>query len=243
MTKTPLESSVGELLRQRGLRLAIAESCTGGLLGHRVTNVPGSSTYYQGSVTAYAYEAKVRLLGVRWETLEYHGAVSQETVLEMAKGVRELLAADVGLSISGIAGPGGGTREKPVGLVWIGISTEGSQQAWQFNLQGDRLAIKEQSAEQALMLLVDFLQQAEKRRQADKVEVTARFDLSGLPQPLSFKWNDRQYNISAVGRHWEDTQGKHTLVMDSTDRVHELLFVPAEGSWYLLKRSQEIRSA
>ena len=109
MTETPLEILVGDLLRQHGLRLAVAESCTGGLIGHRLTNIPGSSTYYMGSVTAYAYEAKVRLLGVTWETLEKHGAVSRATVLEMARGVRRALAADIGLAVSGIAGPGGGT--------------------------------------------------------------------------------------------------------------------------------------
>ena len=118
-----LETQIGEKLRAHGLRLAVAESCTGGLIGHRLTNIPGSSTYYMGSVTAYAYEAKVRLLGVTWETLEKHGAVSAETVSELALGVRRALAADVGIAVSGIAGPGGGTLEKPVGLVWMAAST------------------------------------------------------------------------------------------------------------------------
>lgn len=153
----PLEVVAGELLRREGLRLAVAESCTGGLVGHRLTNVPGSSTYYMGSVTAYAYEAKVRLLGVRWGTLEKYGAVSKETVLEMACGVRRALAADIGVSVSGIAGPGGGTPEKPVGLVWIGLSAAGVDEAWKFIWPGDRLAVKEQSAEAALRLLVDYL--------------------------------------------------------------------------------------
>jgi PncC family amidohydrolase len=161
MSEKLLEVLVGELLRQRGLRLAVAESCTGGLIGHRLTNVPGSSTYYMGSVTAYAYEAKVRLLGVTWETLEKHGAVSQETVIEMARGVRRALAADVGLSVSGIAGPTGGTPEKPVGLTWFGLSTPGLDQAWQMIWQGDRLQVKEHSAQYALQLLADFLEMQE----------------------------------------------------------------------------------
>ncbi len=156
-TETPLEHTLGTLLRQRGLRLALAESCTGGLLGHRITNVPGSSTYFMGGVTAYAYEAKVRLLGVRWETLEQYGAVSRETVLEMACGARRALSADLGLSVSGIAGPGGGQPGKPVGLVWIGLSAPGVEQAWNFHFQGDRLEVKTQSAQQALQLLVDYL--------------------------------------------------------------------------------------
>jgi PncC family amidohydrolase len=145
------------LLRARGLRLAVAESCTGGLIGHLITNVPGSSTYYMGSVTAYAYEAKVRLLGVRWETLEKFGAVSKETVLEMACGVRTALAADIGLSVSGIAGPGGGTPDKPVGLVWIGLSAEQVDEAWRNVWPGDRLQVKEQSAQAALQMLIDYL--------------------------------------------------------------------------------------
>jgi PncC family amidohydrolase len=157
MSQKPLEVQAGEYLRRRGLRLAVAESCTGGLIGHLITNVAGSSTYYMGSVTAYAYEAKVRLLGVRWETLEKYGAVSQETVLEMARGVRRAMAADIGLSVSGIAGPGGGTPEKPVGLTWIGLSAPGVDEAWEHIWPGDRLSVKTQTAECALRLLIDFL--------------------------------------------------------------------------------------
>lgn len=153
----PLEVVVGKLLRQQGLRLAVAESCTGGLVGHLITNVPGSSTYYMGSVTAYAYEAKVRLLGVRWETLEKYGAVSKETVLEMACGVRRALAADIGAAVSGIAGPGGGTPDKPVGLAWVGLSAAGVDEAWRFIWEGDRMDIKEQSAHAVLQRLVDYL--------------------------------------------------------------------------------------
>jgi PncC family amidohydrolase len=137
----------------------VAESCTGGLLGHRLTNVPGASTYYLGSITAYSYEAKVRLLGVTWETLEKTGAVSEETSLEMARGVRRALAADVGLSITGIAGPGGGTPEKPVGLTWIGLSTPHFSKAWRYVWEGDRIKVKEQSAEAALKLLEEFMGQ------------------------------------------------------------------------------------
>ena len=152
-----LEEVVGNLLRDRGWRLAVAESCTGGLIGHRLTNVAGSSTYYMGSITAYAYEAKVRLLGVQWSTLEKYGAVSKPVVIEMARGVRRALAADIGLSVSGIAGPGGGTIDKPVGLTCFGISIPDQELAWQVIWQGNRLANKEQSAEHTLKLLVDYL--------------------------------------------------------------------------------------
>jgi PncC family amidohydrolase len=160
MAEKPLEIIVGELFRRRGLRLAVAESCTGGLVGHRLTNVAGASTYYMGSVTAYAYEAKVRLLGVHWETLERYGAVSKETVLEMASGVRHALAADIGVAVSGIAGPGGGTPEKPVGLTWFGLSADGVDEAWSHIWKGNRVQIKEQSAEQVLRLLADFLMES-----------------------------------------------------------------------------------
>ena len=152
-----LESAVGDALRAQGLRLAVAESCTGGLIGHRVTNVPGSSTYYMGSIIAYAYEAKVRLLDVQWETLEAHGAVSSETVAEMALGVRRALAADIGLSVSGIAGPTGGTPEKPVGTVCFGLSSAAENWTRQQHFAGDRQAVKAQAADYALQLLLDFL--------------------------------------------------------------------------------------
>ncbi len=155
----PLENQVGELLKALRWKLAVAESCTGGLVGHRITNIPGSSDYYLGSVTAYAYEAKVRLLGVRWSTLEQHGAVSRAVVLEMARGVRSALEADVGLSVSGIAGPGGATPEKPVGYTWVGLSTPDSEAAWEFTFQGDRIENKTQAAEAALRVLVETLRE------------------------------------------------------------------------------------
>jgi len=159
MTEQALEFIAAKLLRKRGLRLAVAESCTGGLVGHRLTNVAGSSTFYMGSVTAYAYEAKVRLLGVRWRSLEKFGAVSEEVVLEMALGVRRTFASDIGLSVSGIAGPGGGTPDKPIGYTWIGLNTPSYQEARQFTWDQDRLGNKTLSAEATLQILLDYLQE------------------------------------------------------------------------------------
>jgi PncC family amidohydrolase len=158
MANIPPEVVAGELLLQKGQHLAVAESCTGGLICHRLTNVPGSSAYFRGGVVAYAYEVKVGLLGVQWKTLDTFGAVSRETVLEMAHGVRRALAADFGLAVSGVAGPGGGTPEKPVGLVWIGFSAADQELAWEFVAAGDRLSNKEQFAEKALGYLVQTLQ-------------------------------------------------------------------------------------
>ncbi len=124
-----LEARLGTLLRLRGLKLAVAESCTGGLLGNLITDVPGSSEYFVGGIIAYAYEAKVGLLGVSWDTLKAYGAVSRETVIEMARGARKVLAADLAVSVSGIAGPGGGLPNKPVGTTWIALSAESGENA------------------------------------------------------------------------------------------------------------------
>ena len=163
-----LEAQVGLVLRQHDLKLAVAESCTGGLIGHLLTNVPGSSDYYLGGIIAYSYEAKERLLGVKHTTLLTYGAVSQETVIEMARGVRAVFSPDfpigkiIGLSVSGISGPGGGMPGKPVGLVWIGLSTAGLDRAYQFVWNGDRLKNKQLSAEMALQLLIDYLQVEQK---------------------------------------------------------------------------------
>lgn len=158
-----LEFSIGETLLRRHMKLMVAESCTGGLIGHRITNVPGSSEYYLGSITAYAYEAKETLLGVKHETLLQHGAVSRETVIEMANGIRKTLSGQfpmqdlIGLSVSGIAGPGGGMPGKPVGLVWFGLSTPEGDHAWKFLWQGDRIENKTISAQQGLQILMDYL--------------------------------------------------------------------------------------
>jgi PncC family amidohydrolase len=162
MKKQPLgealENSVGELLLQRHLKLATAESCTGGLIADRITNIPGSSAYFLGGVVAYAYEAKVDLLKVSWNTLEKYGAVSRETVLEMARGARDALNADVAVSVSGIAGPGGGLPDKPVGTTWVGLSTPGGDWARMFVWEGDRLQNKADSVEAALQFIIDYLE-------------------------------------------------------------------------------------
>ena len=132
-----MEETVGKLLRERGLTLAVAESCTGGLIGHRITDVAGSSAYFLLDVATYSNEAKEKVLGVSRETLERFGAVSTETAEEMAAGVRRLAGADLAVSTTGIAGPGGGTPEKPVGTVCVGLAWEGG--AWSRRYQlGER---------------------------------------------------------------------------------------------------------
>jgi len=152
-----LEIQVGNVLRERRLKLALAESCTGGLVGDRITNISGSSEYFLGGVVAYAYEAKVALLGVSWDTLNSKGAVSPETVLEMARGVRKALDSDLAVSISGIAGPGGGTLDKPVGTTWIGLVASDGEWTRSFQFSGDRKGNKASAADVALQMLLDYL--------------------------------------------------------------------------------------
>ena len=154
-----LEVIVGHLLAERKLKLATAESCTGGLVGHRLTNVPGSSGYLEGGVIAYSYEAKERLLGVHHDTLYEHGAVSAETALEMARGARKALGADIGIAVTGIAGPGGGLPGKPVGLVYIALSARTVERVEHFSWDSDREGNKALSAEAALAMLKEFLEQ------------------------------------------------------------------------------------
>lgn len=153
-----LELKLGKLLIKHGLNLATAESCTGGLVADRITNVPGSSEYFRGGIVAYAYEAKVALLDVSWDTLRAYGAVSKETVIEMARGARMALGADIAVSVSGIAGPGGGMPDKPVGTTWIGLSTTEGDWARVHVWQGDRLQNKKYSADAAFQLILDFLE-------------------------------------------------------------------------------------
>ena len=157
MTANLEEVLRGHLLG-RGLKLATAESCTGGLVSDRITNIPGSSEYFPGGIVAYSYEAKAGLLGVLWSTLNTRGAVSEETVLEMARGARKLFDADIAVSVSGIAGPTGGTPEKPVGTTWFGLSTKDREWARHFIWNGDREQNKHDSSEAALQFVIDYLE-------------------------------------------------------------------------------------
>lgn len=148
-----LEKVLGYLLYLNNFTLAIAESCTGGLVSHLITNVSGSSSYFKGGIIAYSNEAKVGILGVRDITIEKFGAVSKKTAEEMAIGVKKVIKADIGLSITGIAGPTGETKEKPIGLVYIGLSKGIDTIVKDFLFSGEREAIKEQSAYYAMDLV------------------------------------------------------------------------------------------
>jgi len=152
-----LEEAVGRVLTERGLTLAVAESCTGGLIGHRLTSVSGSSAYFERGVVAYSNRSKIALLGVRPEVLERYGAVSAETARAMAEGARTSSGASLGLATTGIAGPTGGTPDKPVGTVYIALDSGKGAEAEHFLFPGDRAQVKMLTAETALARLLRFL--------------------------------------------------------------------------------------
>jgi PncC family amidohydrolase len=149
-----LEQRLGEQLRKHNLTIAVAESCTGGMLGSRITDVAGSSKYFLGGVIAYANEVKETLLKVSQSVIEEHGAVSAQTAKAMASGCRELFKCDIAVSITGIAGPGGGTTNKPVGFSYIGLATANKVIARNFHWQGTRLQNKESLVQAAMELIL-----------------------------------------------------------------------------------------
>ncbi|MEI0491723.1 CinA family protein [Brachyspira intermedia] len=148
---------VVELLIQRGLKVTSAESCTGGLFAAHITSVSGSSECFEGSFVTYSNEIKHRMINVREETLEKYGAVSEECVLEMAENSRKIMKSDIAIAISGIAGPSGGTDDKPVGLVWICLAAEGYIKAYKNIFSGDRQEVREQSVLFSLNLIENFI--------------------------------------------------------------------------------------
>jgi nicotinamide-nucleotide amidase len=145
-----MEEVIGRAIMNKGLTISVAESCTGGLIGHRLTNVPGSSTYFQGGVVVYSNQSKIDLLQVNPETLEMHGAVSDETVREMALGVKNRLKTDLGLAVTGVAGPDGGSKEKPVGTVYVGLAVRNGVFSGKYRFWGDREQIKLNTSMMAL---------------------------------------------------------------------------------------------
>jgi len=152
-----LEQEIGELLRRKGLTLGVVESATGGLISHRLTDVPGSSDYYQGSVTAYRNETKIKVVGVSRQTIEKYGAVSPQVAEAMALGGRRVLGVDICLADTGIAGPAGATPGKPVGLFYIGLAHKGGAFSRRHEFHGDREQNKESAAEAALSWLREYL--------------------------------------------------------------------------------------
>jgi len=239
-----LEDRIGSLLVKQGLTLATAESCTGGLVAHRITNVAGSSAYFVGGVVAYANEAKETLLSVQAATLAAHGAVSEETAREMARGVRQRLGADLAVAITGIAGPTGGTPDKPVGLTYVALSAPGVDLVERHVWTGERLENKEASAEAALRLVADYLKKQGSRGVRSQRRVGVEFidelvgvDVQmrpdGTATPLGFTWRSRHYRIESWGRQAVETKDGHTW------RCY-LVQTPGRETWELC---QEIETA
>jgi nicotinamide-nucleotide amidase len=153
-----LEYEIGDLLRRKGLTLGTVESATGGLISHLITNVPGSSDYYKGSVTSYSNEVKTKVIGVKPETLKKYGAVSPQVAEEMAEGGRKLLGVDVCVADTGIAGPSGSTPGKPIGLFYIGLAHAGGVASRRHEFHGTREKNKRLAAEAALGWVKEWLE-------------------------------------------------------------------------------------
>ena len=152
-----VENAISKLLRARGQTLSIAESCTGGLISDRITNVPGSSVYFEGSVVCYSNRVKAGQLHIPLKTIERFGAVSSEIAKRMAQGIRKTFHTEFGLSTTGLAGPTGGTKKTPVGTVFIGFSNGKRTWVKKFDLKGSRREIKKKAAEKALSILQECL--------------------------------------------------------------------------------------
>jgi PncC family amidohydrolase len=155
----PIEEVIGNLLRAQGLTLSTAESCTGGLISHRLTNVSGSSDYFLGGVVAYANEIKERVLKVSHDTLVNYGAVSEPTARAMAQGARQVFGSHLAVAVTGIAGPSGGSASKPVGLVYIALAAPDLEACHRFVFNDDRVGNKSASAQAALELVEKYLRQ------------------------------------------------------------------------------------
>lgn len=154
---TPLEVIIGELLKNKNLTVSTAESCTGGSIAARLTSIAGSSEYFNGGIVAYSNKVKMELLNVSSETLDQYGAVSEQTVVEMVKGAMKALKTDCAVATSGIAGPGGGTPEKPVGTVWIAAGYKNEIRTYKQETNCGRAMNIERASNNALLLLRDLL--------------------------------------------------------------------------------------
>ncbi len=155
--KNDLEFKVGKLLKEKKFTVSCAESCTGGLLTSKLTDVPGSSDYLKGAIVAYSNEIKISTLNVKEATLKKFGAVSEETAQEMADNVRKILNTDIGVGVTGIAGPTGATENKPIGLVYISVSGMHGSQVQKFNFSGSRIEIKSKVVNAALTMVQNYL--------------------------------------------------------------------------------------
>ncbi|MFH0816129.1 MAG: phosphoribosylglycinamide formyltransferase [Methanobacteriota archaeon] len=200
----PIAVEIGARLASQGMTLAIAESCTGGLLSKLITDVPGASRYFTGAVCAYSNGGKVRLLSVSRDTLTKSGAVSAEVAAEMASGARERMGTDIGVAITGVAGPDGATAGKPVGLVFIAVADGRGSEAWRHDFKGDRGSVRNQAARAALEHLRDRV----KNPDANPVPMSGEFRIGVL---ASGSGTDLQSILDACSRG--DIPGKVVVVV------------------------------
>jgi nicotinamide-nucleotide amidase len=229
---TSLEQSVVGILTERGLTIGTAESCTGGLIAHRLTNIAGSSVCVSGGVVAYANDIKERIAGVAHETLVMHGAVSAETAAELARGARRLLKVDIAVSVTGIAGPGGGGPEKPVGLTFIGVAADGYEVVNKHVWSDTRVGNKEKSADAALRMVLDYLEAGAGTPRHLQGESLSGVDAEILPDgrvtPRRFTWQGRQRTVTSIGRQWIEGERRYVLVgTDSGDTFELSVSMPA----------------
>jgi PncC family amidohydrolase len=244
---TFLEHSVVRILMEQGLTIGTAESCTGGLIAHRLTNIAGSSVCVKGGVVAYANDIKEHVAGVAHETLVKHGAVSAETAAELARGARMLLNVDVSVSVTGIAGPGGGSTEKPVGLTYIGVAAEGYEVVKKQIWSDTRIGNKEKSADAALRMVLEYLETDIRSSGQDYDDRVSAVDADLLPDgrvtPRAFTWQGRQRFVSSIGRQWIEGECRHVLVRtDGNDTIELSVSMPAMG-WTARLVSQQARVA
>ena len=153
-----IEKRIGKMLKERELKIAVAESCTGGLISSRITDISGASDYFEAGITTYSNESKIRLLNIPEDIVDRYGAVSEETAKSMAEGVKKTVHADIGVSVTGIAGPTGGTEGKPVGTVFIGLATKQATYVRKFFFDGNRLEIRRKTSDAALMFVEEYLE-------------------------------------------------------------------------------------
>jgi PncC family amidohydrolase len=241
-----LSARLGQQLQQHQLTIALAESCTGGLIASILTDIAGSSHYVMGGVVSYSNFAKMHVLGVKSETLEAHGAVSPETAAEMAQGVRGLLQTDLAVSVTGIAGPGGGTPEKPVGLVYLHLSAKdaewGEMHVWPYDRIGNKHASVAAGLNLALRYINERLADAGPAQPASDAGETLPTVLveaawrEGVWQPRAVWLQGRRKQVVGMGRQEQTAAGVWLMTVEFGDGGRAELVADAEAGVWRLRR-------
>lgn len=250
-----VSTHIGRLLLARGLTIALAESCTGGLLASALTDVAGSSAYVLGGVVSYSNEAKMRLLGVQESTLLAHGAVSPQAAAEMAQGARRLFGSDLAVAVTGIAGPGGGTPEKPVGLVYLHLAGQdagwGERHVWPYDRLGNKLA----SAAAGLGMVGRFLGERVESGDWRLAGGDWRLEIGGQPVVVEASWRQGRWRVGAVwlagqrrevvgqGRQGPEAGGATNVMVELAGGARLELWVDVERGEWRVGRVWEVERA